>query len=126
MRKPLRVAVLAWVFLLPSCGDDALPPDLPLVVTETSRQGTVQVTVDPEGTVFTNRDGETARKDVADEEIAELRGLMADADLDDIDGGTTANRRYIILAGDVEIFLGPGDVPERLVPVLDWIEEHRQ
>lgn len=125
MRKPLRVSVLAALFLLPACGSDALPPELPLVVTETSAQGTVQVTIDPEGTVFTGAGGETTRQEVADDEIVELRGLMADADLGDLDGASTANPRYIILAGDVEIFLGPGDVPQQLVPLLDWIDAHR-
>lgn len=125
MRKPLRVAALASALLLPSCSENGAAPDLPLVVTETGLQETVQVTVDPEGTVFTNQRGATTRKEVADEEIAELRGLMADADLADLDGASTANPRYVILAGDVEIFLGPGDVPKQLSPLLDWIEEHR-
>jgi hypothetical protein len=126
MRKALGVAVLASVFLLPACSDDGLPTDLPFVVTETSQQATVQVTVDPEGTVFTSRGGTSSRKEVPREEIAELRDLMADADLDSLDGAFVREPRYIILAGDVEIYLAADEVPKRLVPVLDWIEEHRE
>lgn len=125
MRRALRVVVLMPVLLLPSCSDGGLPADLPLVVTEKGPQGTVQVTVDPEGTIFTSRRGQTTRKEVSDEEITELRRLMSDADLDDLDGTSTADPRYIIVAGDVEIFLGP-NVPRRLAPLLDWIEEHRE
>lgn len=125
MRKALRVLVLVPLFLLPACGDDGLPTDLPLVVTETTKQATVQVTVDPEGTVFTSRGGTSTRKEVPREAIADLRDLMADADLDGLDGAFSPEPRYIILAGDVEIYLGADEVPKRLVPVLDWIQEHR-
>jgi hypothetical protein len=119
------MTLVASVFLLPSCSDDRLPTDLPLAVTETMSGSTVQVTVDPEGTVLTNRDGRTTRTEATDEDIAELRELMAEADLDDLDGQETATPRYVVLAGDVEIFLGPDNVPKRLLPVLQWIREHR-
>lgn len=125
MRKAVRIAVVATLFMLPSCSSDGLPTDLPLVVTESSRQGTVQVTVDPEGTVFTNRGGETTRKDVTDQDITTLRRLIEDADLDDLASGSSTNPRYVILAGDVEVFLGPNDVPDHVVPVLEWIRKHR-
>ena len=125
MRKAVRISLVASLFMLPSCSDDGLPTDLPLVVTESSRQGTVQVTVDPEGTVLTNRGGETTRTDVTDQDITTLRSLIEDADLDDFASGSSTNPRYVILAGDVEIFLGPNDVPEQVVPLLEWIKKHR-
>ncbi len=125
MRNARRLVLLAAVLLLPSCGEDPVVDELPLVVTESTVQGTAQVTVDPEGTVVTSSGGRTTRAEVPRSEIAELRSLLDDADLDDLTGRPADPPGYVLLSGDRVVTLPVTDVPERVVPVLDWVREHR-